>query len=87
MTGMKPKGRHLEKRLTAAGIRHAKEGFHGDGNGLYLKVGANGSKRWVQRIVINGKRRDLGLGSATLVSLQEAREEALQHRKAARAGD
>lgn len=87
MSGYKPAGRHVEKRLTAAQVRTITEpGFYADGNGLYLKVDGNGAKRWVQRIVINGKRRDLGLGSATLTSLAEAREKALEHRKSARAG-
>ena len=87
MAGSKPFGAHREKRLTAAFIRTIKEpGFYGDGHGLYLKVGSTGTKRWVQRIVIGDKRRDIGLGSASLVSLAEAREQALQHRKAARAG-
>ena len=88
MVGFKPAGAHREKRLTAATIRAlTKVGMHADGNGLYLKVDASGAKRWVQRIVVNGKRRDIGLGSATLVPLVEARETALQHRKAARAGE
>jgi integrase len=88
MTGTKPSGRHQEKRLSAATVRTLKEaGFYGDGNGLYLKVDANGAKRWVQRLVIHGKRRDLGLGSVTLVSLAEARESALQNRKQARTGE
>lgn len=88
MAGFKPAGAHREKRLTAATIRAlTKVGMHADGNGLYLKVDASGAKRWVQRIVVNGKRRDIGLGSATLVPLVEARETALQHRKAARAGE
>lgn len=60
--------------------------MYGDGNGLYLKVDANGSKRWVQRLVIQGKRRDIGLGSASLVTLAEAREKALEGRKLARSG-
>jgi integrase len=88
MQSTKAKGAHQEKRLTAAFIRTVKEpGFFGDGNGLYLKVDPSGAKRWVQRIVVNGKRRDIGLGSAALVSLAEARETALQQRKAARSGD
>ena len=88
MPGIKPTGRHQEKRLTALFVRNVKDrGFYGDGHGLYLKVDAKGTKQWVQRLVIHGKRRDLGLGSATLVSLLEAREQALQQRKAARAGD
>jgi hypothetical protein len=78
MTGNKPAGKHLEKRLSAAKIRSQMEpGFYGDGNGLYLKVDPSGAKRWIQRIVIQGKRRDIGLGSTTLVSLAEAREAAL----------
>lgn len=88
MSGHKPVGRHTDKRLSAATVRTVKEpGFYADGNGLHLKVDANGAKRWIQRIVINGKRRDIGLGSATLVSLIEAREAALENRKSARAGN
>jgi hypothetical protein len=87
MSGIKPTGRHQEKRLSAAAVRNLGEGFHADGNGLYLKVDKSGARRWVQRIVIGPKRRDIGLGSAALVTLAEAREAALQHRKAARAGD
>jgi integrase len=88
MSGMKPVGAHKEKRLSYATIRNLKEaGSYGDGNGLYLKVDKSGAKRWFQRIVIQGKRRDIGLGSAALVSLAEAREQALQHRKVARSGE
>jgi len=88
MSGFKPAGVHRDKRLTAATVRTVtKTGLHADGNGLYLKVDSGGSKRWIQRIVINGKRRDIGLGSAALVSLSEAREAALENRKSARAGD
>ena len=37
--------------------------------------------------MVQGKRRDIGLGSAALVSLSEARETALEQRKLARAGE
>ncbi len=87
MSGIKPIGRHQEKRLTAAAVRNLGPGFHGDGNCLFLKVEKSGARRWVLRVVINGKRSDIGLGSATLVSLSEAREKALEHRKLARAGE
>lgn len=88
MSGTKPQGHHREKRLSAVAIRNLKgAGFYADGHGLYLKVDRSGAKRWVQRIVIHGKRRDIGLGSASLVTLAEARELALQQRKQARAGD
>lgn len=87
MSGHKPSGRHAEKRLSAAQVRSIKEaGFYADGNGLYLKVEQSGAKRWVQRLVINGKRRDIGLGSAALTGLAEAREKALENRKVARQG-
>jgi integrase len=83
----KPKGQHREKSLTAATVRGlAQEGFYPDGNGLYLKIDGKGAKRWVQRLVIQGKRRDIGLGSAKLVSLADAREAALENRKLARSG-
>lgn len=52
--------------------------------GLYLPVDANGSRYWVQRINIRGKRCELGLGSPELVSLAEARAAAMENHKFAR---
>jgi len=87
MPGTKPRGQHRDKRLSAAFVRTVKEpGFYADGHGLHLKVDASGAKRWVQRIVVNGKRQDIGVGSASLVSLAEARDKALQQRRLAREG-
>jgi integrase len=81
------KGTHKEKRLTAATVRSVTApGFYPDGHGLYLKVDNHGAKRWVQRLVIQGKRRDIGLGSASIKSLADAREEAFNNRKLARSG-
>ena len=60
-------------------------GRHADGNGLYLHVDPSGARRWVQRLVIRGRSRGLGLGSYALVSFAEARELALANRKLARA--
>jgi len=69
------------------GIRAQKTpGRYGDGHGLYLVVDPSGAKRWIQRIVVTGKRCDLGLGSIALVGLADAREEALRLRKLARTG-
>ncbi len=45
-----------------------------------------GARRWIQRLVVHGRRRELGLGGFPLVSLREAREKALLNRKAAREG-
>ena len=80
----KPKGRHPDKALAAAFVRTAPPGRHADGNGLYLFVQPSGTRSWIQRLVIRGRRRELGLGSIALVSLAEAREKALANRKLAR---
>ncbi|MBX3566331.1 MAG: DUF4102 domain-containing protein [Sphingomonas sp.] len=52
----------------------SKVGWHGDGGGLWLRVSANGSKRWVFIWIRDGHRREMGLGSFTLYSLAEVRE-------------
>ena len=66
----KPRGKHPEKRLTAITVRSLRApGRYADGNGLYLFVDDSGAKRWILRTVVTGKRRDLGLGSAQLVTL------------------
>lgn len=83
-------GRKLQaerKLLTAAKVKQATEpGKYYDENGLYLRIKATGAKAWGQKIVIDGKQRELGLGSAALVTLAEAREMARTYRKAAREG-
>ena len=84
--GVRTLNERKARSLTNAGVRHAEPGKHYDLNGLLLLVESGGSRRWVQRIVIQGKRRDLGLGSYPLVSLAEAREVAADNRKVARAG-
>ena len=74
-------------RLSARRVQAlTKPGMHGDGAGLYLRIGPTGGKSWVLRTMVHGRRRDLGIGSASHVSLSEAREMAQQLRKVARAG-
>ena len=52
-------------RLSAAKVRQAlAAGKYYDGNGLFLRVEPTGSKRWVQRLTVNGKQREIGLGAA-----------------------
>ena len=83
----KRKGRHPSNALTAAFCRHVAEaGRYCDGNGLYLQVDPSGARRWIQKLVIQGKSRVIGLGSFTFVSLAEARDLAYTNRKTARAG-
>ena len=84
---MKPRGPHPDKALSAVRVRAIKEpGRYADGNGLYLVVDPSGAKRWVLRTVVRGKRCDIGLGGLRLVSLAEARENAVTYRKLAREG-
>ena len=80
-------GRHPDKALSAAFVRTATTpGRYCDGHGLYLLVLPSGARCWVQRLVIHGRRRELGLGGFPLVSLAEARETAFANRKLARSG-
>lgn len=74
-------------KLTVAKIRAVtKPGIYGDGGTLYLRVAPGGSKSWIQRLAIDGKRRDIGLGGWPLTTLSEAREAAFENRRLARRG-
>lgn len=77
-------------KLSAAQVRNAKPRERtyrlGDGNGLYLLVQPGGSKSWMQRLVIHGRRVDMGLGSLDYTTLADARETAAENRKLARGG-
>ena len=73
-------------KLSAAFVKAAPTGKYTDGHGLMLWVKPSGTRSWVQRLVIHGKRRDMGLGAYPLVSLAEARDQAFANRKRARAG-
>lgn len=84
---MKTTGSHPDKALSPAKVRSITDpGRYADGNGLYLVVDPSGAKRWLLRVVVRGKRTDIGLGGLRLVSQAEAREEAGRLRKIARAG-
>ena len=73
------------RKITYAETKAIKTpGFYCVGDTLYLRVGYAGSKSWVQRLTIDGKRHDIGLGSFKLVTLTEARDMAFENRKAAR---
>ena len=73
-------------RLTDRGIRAKPPGLHSDGDGLMLQVTENGARTWILRTLIQGKRRDMGLGGWPTVSLKEARDKAVKYRKIAREG-
>lgn len=70
-------------KLTALAITQAKRrGYYGDGGGLFLQVSASGAKSWVFRFKESGRLREMGLGPTHTVSLAEARQKALECRKA-----
>jgi len=86
--------RVVRDRLNSALVRRtATPGRHHDGGGLYLVVSearddATGRRArwWVWRGTVQGKRRELGLGSAELLPLKAARELAREYRRVAREG-
>ena len=85
--GSKPRGRHPVRALSTAFARSvSRPGRYCDGNGLYLEVKPTGTRSWVQRLVVRGHRRELGLGGFPLVSLRQARVLAAANRQVARAG-
>src|SRR6478736_3877800 len=68
--------RQLNK-LTSLSVRNAtRRGLYGDGGGLFLQVGASGSKSWVFRWKRAGRFRVMGLGPVHTITLAEAREKA-----------
>src|SRR4051812_46534152 len=74
-------------KLTVVQVRNLKEpGRYSDGQGLMLVVAKDGSRKWVLRVQVDGRRRDFGLGAAAQVSLAEARDAAATIRKQAKAG-
>ena len=82
-----PPGRRPLNALSTAFVRSvSRPGRYCDGHGLYLEVQPSGSRSWVQRLAIRGRRREIGLGGFPLVPLKDARAQALANRRLARAG-
>lgn len=67
--------------LSAQKVKTAGPGRHGDGRGLFLYVKPSGARSWVLRYQVQGRRRDLGLGSFPDVSLAMARDRASEARR------
>ena len=73
--------------LTAGKVKSLTDpGTYADGEGLTLRVSESGTKSWVLRATIGGKRRNLGLGPYPSVGLGEARKLAEKHRQSIRDG-
>lgn len=71
-------------KLTALAVKVAlaTPGTYQDGDGLFLKVSGKGAASWKLRVQHDGKRRDIGIGSAKLVTLAIARDKARELRMA-----
>ena len=84
---MKQRGPHPSNRLSSLAVKALKKpGRYSDGNGLYIVVSNTGSKKWILRTVVHGRRTDIGLGGHSTTTLAEARDEAARMRKIARSG-
>jgi len=65
------------RELSAYQVRRIKRpGLHAVGgvDGLCLNVKPSGARSWIQRVVVGGRRREVGLGSYPTVTLEQARE-------------
>jgi integrase len=83
-----PRRARRSSGLTAVFVRQNKAaGRYGDGNGLYLVVDESGASRWILRVMRHGRRRDIGLGGASTVTLAEARDKAHELRRLAKSGE
>lgn len=56
-------------------------GRYTDGDGLMLNIAPGGARSWLLRVRIEGRRRDIGLGSLKVLTLAEAREKAIDFRR------
>ena len=75
------RARNLKNKQVEKLLRAGKPGKHYDGRGLRLEIRGPNSASWVTRYQIDGVARYMGLGSAFMFSLAEARE---RNRKLAR---
>lgn len=79
-------GKHIEQ-LTALDVARANEkGTYRDGGGLCLYVSSATAKSWVFRFTLNGRAREMGLGSLDALTLAEARTRATECRRMCSAG-
>src|SRR5215813_7624799 len=73
--------RAVEKLTALQAKRANKPGLLSDGKGLCLRIGDGGAKSWVLRYMLDGRAREMGLGSYHDLTLAEARERARGFRK------
>ena len=80
-------GIDMAKKLSPTFVRRTTApGRYSDGNGLLLVIRPGGGRSWIQRLTVQGKRIDRGLGPYPAVGLAEARKVAAENVAVARAG-
>ncbi len=78
----------MQNKLTDRRVKSLRDpGRYSDGGGLYFEIKPSGSKSWLFMTNIDGMRRAIGLGSYATVSLAEARNKAIDLRRAKAAGN
>jgi integrase len=72
----------IKNKLTARTVETKKiPGYYSDGGNLYLRVSKNLTKTWAFYYTKDGKRTEMGLGSVSNITLEQARERATELRK------
>jgi integrase len=72
--------------LSYTAIKNANPGKYEDGHGLRFVKRPDGGGQWVFRFTIHGRRREMGLGGWSSVSLADARKLAAEYRGLAAQG-
>lgn len=72
--------------LTQMQAKQLGPGKYADGQGLWLCKSRKNAGKWIVRLVISGRRREMGLGRWPDVSIAEARQHAANARKEVRNG-
>lgn len=72
--------------LTQMSAKNLPAGKFADGQGLWLIKRSKAAGKWIVRLVVGGRRREMGLGRWPDVSIAEARDRAAEARKTLRNG-
>lgn len=76
----------LFNTLTSLKAKNLPAGKHADGRGLWLVKRRKEAGKWLVRLTVSGKRREMGLGPWPEVTIAEARERAAEARRQVRDG-
>ena len=71
----------VHNAISQVRAKNLEAGKHADGQGLWLFKSRKEAGKWILRLVISGKRREMGLGRWPDVSIGEARRRAEDARR------